>query len=86
MARPSTLTVRGSLCARKRVAIEGALAITPGRAGGRKFHFPAISPGGGGSVCARKRVAKADSTQTCLAGRQGDRGVKDTASRAGLLS
>ena len=30
------------------------LAITPGRAGGRKSHFPAISRGGGGSVCARK--------------------------------
>ena len=42
-----------TVCARKRVAIEGPLAITPGRADGRKSHFPPISPGGGGSVCAR---------------------------------
>ena len=56
MARPLTLTVRGSLCARKRVAIGGVQAVSPGRAGGRKSHFLAISPGGRGSVCARKRI------------------------------
>ena len=56
-ARPLTLTVCGSLCARKRVAIRGAPAITPGRGGDRKSHFPRIWPGGGGSVCARKRIA-----------------------------
>ena len=58
MARPSTLRARDTLCARKRVAIVTPPAITPCPADGRKSHFSAISTGGGGRVCARKRVAK----------------------------